>query len=62
MEKKTRQKETILRVLERTKFHPTAGWIYNEVKKEIPAVSLGTIYRNLKLLKERVSGNQLTGK
>jgi Fur family peroxide stress response transcriptional regulator len=53
MEKKTRQKEAMLKVLRRTISHPTAGWIYNEVRKEIPTISLGTIYRNLKLLKER---------
>ncbi len=53
MEKKTKQKEAILRVLKVTRSHPTADWIYREVKKEIPGISLGTIYRNLKILSER---------
>lgn len=35
-----------------TTAHPTADWIYNEVRKEIPNISLGTVYRNLKLLGE----------
>jgi Fur family peroxide stress response transcriptional regulator len=51
--KKTRQKEAILAVLRSTKSHPTADWVYNEVKKEIPNISLGTVYRNLRQLCER---------
>ena len=53
MIKKTRQKEAILRVLRSTTSHPTAEWVYGEVKKEIPNISLGTVYRNLRLLSER---------
>jgi len=49
----SKQKEAILRVLRNTTSHPTAGWIYNEVRKEIPDISLGTVYRNLKLLREK---------
>lgn len=48
----TRQKKIILAVLKNTQTHPTADWIYEEVKKEIPNVSLGTVYRNLRILKE----------
>lgn len=33
-------------------FHPTADWIYAQAKKEIPNISLATIYRNLKSLKD----------
>jgi len=50
MSKRTRQKEAILRVLKSTTSHPTADWIYSDVRKEIPNISLGTVYRNLKLL------------
>jgi len=53
MDKKTRQKEAILRALKSTNSHPTADWIFTEVRKEIPNISLGTVYRNLKLLKEK---------
>jgi len=48
--RKTKQKEAILGVLRGTNSHPTADWVYNEVKKEIPNISLGTVYRNLRLL------------
>ncbi len=46
----TKQRKAILRVLKNTTIHPTADWIYEQVKKEIPNISLGTIYRNLNVL------------
>ncbi len=52
MIKRSRQKEAILRVLRNTTSHPTATWIYDEVRKEIPNISLATVYRNFRLLKE----------
>jgi len=48
--RKTKQKEAILGVLRGTNSHPTADWVYNEVRKQIPNISLGTVYRNLRLL------------
>ncbi|MBE3598456.1 MAG: transcriptional repressor [Limnochordaceae bacterium] len=48
--RKTKQREVILRVLRGTKSHPTADWVYQEVRKELPNISLGTVYRNLKIL------------
>ena len=53
MYRKTKQKEAILKVLRGTTSHPTADWIYNEVRKEIPNISLGTVYRNLRQLCEK---------
>jgi Fe2+ or Zn2+ uptake regulation protein len=52
MARKTKQKEAILKVLKGTTSHPSADWIYEEVRKELPNISLGTVYRNLKLLRE----------
>jgi Fur family peroxide stress response transcriptional regulator len=46
----SKQREAILKLLKNTKLHPTAEWVYSEVKKEIPDISLGTVYRNLNLL------------
>ncbi len=48
----TRQRRIILEVLRNTTSHPTADWIYEKVKEKIPNISLGTVYRNLKTLKE----------
>jgi Fur family transcriptional regulator, peroxide stress response regulator len=48
--RKSTQRDAILRVVMNTKSHPTADWVYDQVRKEIPSISLGTVYRNLKLL------------
>jgi Fe2+ or Zn2+ uptake regulation protein len=32
--------------------HPTADQIYDDVRKKIPNISKGTVYRNLKVLQE----------
>jgi Fur family peroxide stress response transcriptional regulator len=52
VQRMTRQKKVILDVLRSTKSHPTADWIYEQARKTIPDLSLGTVYRNLNLLKE----------
>lgn len=51
--RKSRQRERILEVLRETDSHPTADWIYRKLKDEIPELSLGTIYRNLKVLMDQ---------
>ncbi|MEN3038316.1 MAG: transcriptional repressor [Candidatus Kryptonium sp.] len=48
----SKQREAILRILQSTDIHPTADWIYDQVRKVIPNISLGTVYRNLNLLKD----------
>ena len=48
----TKQRKKILQVLREADCHPTADWIYDQVKEEIPNISLGTVYRNLNVLKE----------
>jgi len=50
--RKTKQRDLILKTLRSTDTHPTADWIYEQVKQEIPNISLGTVYRNLGTLKE----------
>lgn len=49
----TKQRKTIIKVLKNTDIHPTADWIYEQVKIKIPNISLGTIYRNLNLLADK---------
>jgi len=68
MEKKLRyshQREMIYKYLLSTKEHPSAEMIYEDLKKEIEGLSLGTVYRNLKLLESlgsirRVASHQGT--
>lgn len=49
----TTQRNKILDVLKSTDTHPTASWVYDEVRHQIPSISLGTIYRNLNVLESQ---------
>ena len=44
------QREIIKEVVYSTNSHPNVEWIYQETRKVIPKISLGTVYRNLKVL------------
>jgi Fur family transcriptional regulator, ferric uptake regulator len=46
----TTQRKVILEELRNTRTHPTADEVYDLVRKRLPHVSLGTIYRNLDFL------------
>jgi Fur family peroxide stress response transcriptional regulator len=48
----TKQKEAILRVLKKTADHRDARWIHQQVRRSLPRISLGTVYRDLKALTE----------
>ena len=50
--KVTPQRIAICKFMLSRKDHPTASQIYEEVKKEYPTLSLGTVYKTLNLLKE----------
>jgi Fur family peroxide stress response transcriptional regulator len=49
----TRQRRAILDLLKSTRAHPTADDIYDEVRKDLPNISKGTVYRNLQVLIDR---------
>ena len=46
----TRQRQVILEELRKLTSHPTAVGLYEIVRRHIPSISLGTVYRNLELL------------
>ena len=48
----THQRLTIYRVLAAREDHPSPELIYGEVRREIPSISLGTVYKNIKTLTE----------
>lgn len=50
--KYSRQREAIKSFLMTRKDHPTADVVYENVRKEFPNISLGTVYRNLTLLSD----------
>ena len=59
MSRWSKQKDTILQVVRNAESHPQANWVYDQVRQEIPNISLGTVYRNLKLLAEAGEIRQL---
>jgi Fur family transcriptional regulator, peroxide stress response regulator len=48
----TRQRKKILDIMRQQQSHHSADEIYAIVRKHIPNISLGTVYRNLELLSE----------
>jgi len=46
----TKQRQAIINMLAASDAHPTAEMIYAAVRRELPDISLGTVYRNLQLL------------
>lgn len=61
----TQQRRVVLEELRKHNIHPTADMLYEMVRKRLPRISLGTVYRNLEILTElgeiqtlEVSGSQ----
>lgn len=48
----TPQRLVIIEELSKVKCHPSADEIYEMVRKRLPRISLGTVYRNLEILSE----------
>jgi Fe2+ or Zn2+ uptake regulation protein len=46
----TKQLQIIWNAVKNDKSHPTADQIYERVRKKLPTISLGTVYRNLQKL------------
>lgn len=51
--KRSRQRDRIYAILRKTRSHPTAEWVFEKVRETMPRVSLGTVYRNLHVLREQ---------
>ena len=51
-QRNTRQRQVILEELRKLTSHPTAVGLYEIVRRRLPRISLGTVYRNLDLLAE----------
>jgi len=50
--KRSRKRDAILQLIRSTDTHPTAQWVYEQLKPSIPDLSLGTVYRNIKMFCE----------
>ena len=51
IQKKSRKRDAILACVCSTDTHPTAEWVYTQLKPDIPDLSLGTVYRNLAMFR-----------
>lgn len=50
--KHSKKRDAILECVRSTPTHPTAEWVYAQLKPQIPDLSLGTVYRNLAMFKQ----------
>jgi Fur family peroxide stress response transcriptional regulator len=50
--RETKQRRVVYDTIKNTYSHPTADWVFEQVRHSLPKVSLGTVYRNLGVLKE----------
>ncbi len=57
----TKQRDAILAELKSRKDHPTAEKLYLDLKKQLPSLSLSTVYRNLSFLESQGEILKLTG-
>lgn len=51
--KQFRKRNAILAYLQQTDEHPSAEMVYTHLKPEFPDLSLGTVYRNLSMFKDK---------
>jgi Fur family ferric uptake transcriptional regulator len=49
----TNQRQVIIEELKKVTSHPTANEVFDMVRKRLPRIGLGTVYRNLDLLSDR---------
>ena len=48
-----RKRDAILQCVRSTTTHPSAEWVFENVRTEVPDISLATVYRNLSLFKDQ---------
>ncbi|MGQ0721448.1 MAG: Fur family transcriptional regulator [Candidatus Eiseniibacteriota bacterium] len=59
--RRTPQREIVLRLVRACYQHPTAEWIHLEARRHLPEISLATVYRTLRLLKEKGLIHEFSG-
>ena len=47
------KREAIYNLIRNTTSHPSAEWVYNQLKPQYPNISLGTVYRNMAMFAEQ---------
>jgi Fur family peroxide stress response transcriptional regulator len=59
--RETKQRRIVYETVKNTYSHPTADRIFEQVRDALPKVSLGTVYRNLGVLKEEGLVREILG-
>jgi Fe2+ or Zn2+ uptake regulation protein len=59
--RRTPQREIVLGLVQSSPDHPTAEWIHQEARQIIPDISLATVYRTLRTLKEKGLIHEFSG-
>ena len=57
----TKQRRVVYETIRETLSHPTADWIFERVRTTMPKISLGTVYRNLAVLKDEGMVREIYG-
>ncbi|GHV80210.1 transcriptional repressor [Spirochaetia bacterium] len=50
--KHSKKRDAILAKVQSTDSHPGAQWVYDQLKSDIPDLSLATVYRNINLFRQ----------
>ena len=48
----TPQRRAVLEAVRQAPIHPDACWVYDQVRRRLPNISLGTVYRSLAVLED----------
>jgi Fe2+ or Zn2+ uptake regulation protein len=48
--RRSHQRDVVLDAVRSTMEHPTADWVYRRARRQLPRISLATVYRNLQQL------------
>ena len=48
-----RKRDAILHCIQSTDVHPSADWVFEQVRHTCPDISLATVYRNIALFKQQ---------
>ncbi|MCP4896471.1 MAG: transcriptional repressor [bacterium] len=57
----TKQRRFVFEAIKKAHRHPTADWVFDQVRIDMPKISLGTVYRNLNVLKNEGQLREILG-
>ena len=57
----SKQRNLVLQILRENPVHPTAEWIFEKAKEEMPGIGVATVYRNLNALVEAGEIKRISG-